>query len=474
MPTVIALDVSLSMARQLTSPELPEPFTYLQLAIHGIHSLLDYFGSFAKLEFVALTAFSSTCEVVLSFTRDFESLKSKLSQLEECDKSCFDSAIQAVNRLVLSEWGSSTPCQVILITDGNLGMASLTLDSPVFSFPCKLTTVVMSKTKTCHPSLKKLVEAPGVGGSIVYPEGLLSHLSVSKVCHQVGEDNYTPFSAVLKMGNLMNKVVLSPAPIPFTKMSDMELTTCSMSSTISVLGFLEVAQVGSPAAVSRHLVLPQESNSTQPSLVEHEEEGGEGKTPSFCVLLHGALKIENYAALCSLGADWYGILYSCSDSKKKSNLMLLALEPGKHSVPWLGNLQQLVSPDLWEHVEPFPLKPVEKKSYALNAVNWIRQASLQSDIQKILRHARKLPDKTVQFYKELNKLKRAAISYGFLELFDGLAAIFERECTLLPGTAHPDCALQLTFAAGLLRKSYVRDPKYVISAMRTNFNNDDE
>ncbi|KAI5718797.1 hypothetical protein M8J76_000464 [Diaphorina citri] len=471
MPAIIAIDVSLSMARQIVSPDSDSSdlCTYLQLAIHGTNSLLDYFSTHAKLEFVALTAFSSTCEVISPFTRDFESLRSKLTQLEECDKTCFDSVVQCVNRLVLSEWGSSTPCQVILLTDGNLGMSSITIEPPVFSFPCKLTSVIISKTKSCHPSLKKLVETPGIGGSIVYPEGLLSRASVAKLCYQVGEDNYTLFNAVLKLGNLTNRVVLSPTPIPFTKMADLELSTWSMSSTISVLGFLEISQIGSPAAVSRHLVLPQESggNGGAPP-VDHEEEGGEGNTPSFCVLLHGAVKVENYAALCNLGSDWYGILYSCADSKKKSNLMLLALEPGKQSVPWLGNLQHLVSPDLWEHVEAFPLKPLEKKSYSLNA------ASLQSDVQKILRHARKLPDKTVQFYKELNKLKRAAISYGFLELFDGLAAIFERECTLLPGTAHPDCALQLTFAAGLLRKPYVRDPKYVISAMRTNFNNEDE
>lgn len=76
--------------------------------------------------------------------------------------------------------------------------------------------------------------------------------------------------------------------------------------------------------------------------------------------------------------------------------------------------------------------------------------------------------------QELNKLKRAAISYGFLELFDGLAAIFERECTLLPGTAHPDCALQLTHVAGLLRKRSVQDPKTSIAAMRTNFLYDED
>ena len=44
----------------------------------------------------------------------------------------------------------------------------------------------------------------------------------------------------------------------------------------------------------------------------------------------------------------------------------------------------------------------EKKSYALNSVVWVRQGGLQSDIQKILRHARKLPDKTQSFYKVNN------------------------------------------------------------------------
>jgi len=75
--------------------------------------------------------------------------------------------------------------------------------------------------------------------------------------------------------------------------------------------------------------------------------------------------------------------------------------------------------------------------------------------------------------QELNRVRRAAIAFGFIELLDGLAAIFERECTLLPGGAHPDCALQLTHAAGLLRKPYSRDIKYNITPLRTKFINDD-
>ena len=47
-------------------------------------------------------------------------------------------------------------------------------------------------------------------------------------------------------------------------------------------------------------------------------------------------------------------------------------------------------------------------------------------LAQVLRHARKLPEKTVQFYKELNRLKRAAVCLGFYELLEGVADICER------------------------------------------------
>jgi hypothetical protein len=75
--------------------------------------------------------------------------------------------------------------------------------------------------------------------------------------------------------------------------------------------------------------------------------------------------------------------------------------------------------------------------------------------------------------QELNRVRRAALSFGFTELLEGLAAIFERECTLLPGAAHPDCALQLTHAAGVLRKPCSRDAQRSITPLRTKFINDD-
>lgn len=58
MPTVIALDVSLSMRRLVlggdTKENLLNEQTRHHLAIHGINTILNYLQNHAKLEFVSL------------------------------------------------------------------------------------------------------------------------------------------------------------------------------------------------------------------------------------------------------------------------------------------------------------------------------------------------------------------------------------------------------------------------------------
>lgn len=54
--------------------------------------------------------------VSIPFTRDFDSIRSKLLVLEEGDKTCIDTAFLGVNQLVLNEWGGcQTPVQIILV-----------------------------------------------------------------------------------------------------------------------------------------------------------------------------------------------------------------------------------------------------------------------------------------------------------------------------------------------------------------------
>ncbi|XP_063221536.1 integrator complex subunit 14 [Bacillus rossius redtenbacheri] len=498
MPTVIVIDVSLSMSEPIELPETGEVVTKQFLAVQGVNTLLDYLAANCKLEYVSVIAFSSLYERVVPFTRDFDSIKEKIQHLGEYSRTSIETALHGVNRMVLGEWGNSTPCQVVLVTDGNRGIGPLSLKDSLatagqrdasapfplpFSFPGQLSVMCVAAPdcpdlRLSLPLYRRLAEAAGAGSTVHVPDAPLGLDSVREMFQKLAENNFSTFVGTLKCGNLSSRVILFPSPQAYHKETDFDVIKRSISNTIDICGFMEVVNVGSPMAVSRHLVLPHPTTKTEAVPadvnleVDSDDESGvdEGKLASFCVLLHGALKVEGMAALCLLADDWFGLVCSWADGKKKSNLMLTVLEPGAGAVPWLGDLRRLGSAEGLPDAAPaFPVRPAEKRSYSQNCVAWIRQAGLQSDIQKILRHARKLPDKTQQFYKELNRVRRAAVSFGFVELLDGLAGVLERECTLLPGAAHPDCALQLTHAASVLRKPYSRDVKYNITPLRTKF-----
>ncbi|CAG9860668.1 unnamed protein product [Phyllotreta striolata] len=503
MPTIILLDVSLSMTKPVQIEDSLETVTRKQLAEVGICAFLDHLSIHSKLEFISLMAFSSLYEERCPFTRDYNVIKAELKNIEDYDKTCIETALHGVNQMVLGEWGNNTACQVLLVTDGNTGLGSNSLKEslatlsqrsaklpfPVpFSFPGKLHIVCLTTPSDSNfvkskPLYQRLIDLTGSDGSILIPDNLHSESSVIGLFQKLADDMYTTFKGTLKCGNMESKIVLSPAPVPYTQVTDFESTTTIISDLIEVCGFISVSDVGSPMAVSRHLILPASSPVKAASPKKQEKPSGEleiidddatdeARIPSFCVLLHGAIRVENVAALVNIGENWFGFVYSWADSKKKSNLMLTILTPGSDAIPWLGDLNHLGSADSFspEQVGGFPVKPLEKRSYSQNGVVWIKQAGLQSDIQKILRHARKLPEKTQQFYKELNRLRKAAISLGFLDLLNGLAYIFEQECLQLPGTAHPDCALQLQHAAEVLRKKQNPDIKYVVMPLKTNYN----
>ena len=80
--------------------------------------------------------------------------------------------------------------------------------------------------------------------------------------------------------------------------------------------------------------------------------------------------------------------------------------------------------------------------------------------------------RNIIFFQELNRLRRSALCLGFHELLDAVSAMLDRECQMLPGTAHPDAALQLTHAANSLRGTMAKDVTQNIMPLRTNFTGD--
>lgn len=505
MPTVILLDASLSMCRRVVMPDASEPYQLRHLAIHGLTYLLDHLNSDCKLEFVALMAYSSLWELIVQFTRDFDSIKGGVMRLECYDKTNVIKALEGAKSVIMEEWGAGVPCQILLVTDGSTGIGSSSLKSTIekylsvkdnedptfplpFPFPCKLHVICISNPSSPSlqvslPLYQKLIDINAGGGQVFVPEGPLSFKTVMQMFLKISDLYYKPFIGNLRCGNLVSNVSLSPPPEPFSKARDFDWIKAEIATDIVICGFIDIADIASPPSFSRHLVLPVQTHkdgSKSPVVKQEASDSAEedpanedGKQPSFCVLLHGSLKVEGMVAICHLGGEWYGMLYSWADSKKKSNLMLSAYEPGVDVIAWLGSFIHMgpVGENSGSEIPTFPIKPSEKRSYSQNCVVWIKQTGLQSDIQKILRHARKLPEKTQNFYKELNRLRRASLSLGFYELLDGMATILDRECTLLPGSAHPDAALQLTHAASALRAS--QDYNTPVMPLRTKFSADD-
>lgn len=523
MPTVIVLDVSLSMSRPVTVCSSGEEFQRRHLAIHGINTLLNFVSVNAKLEFTSLICFSYYWERTVAFTRDFESLKTALTKVELYNKTCIEVALTGVTTVVQEEWGSGVPCQVILVTDGNSGIGTGSVKHSLqtynqrsstdakfplpFPFPAKLHILCIASPgdpdmKMSLPLFQKLVDINDQGGEVYVPDGPLTLKSVQEMFQTFAEKTYMPFLATLQCGNLKCPVQLHPRPEPYDREADFLSIHHQMSDKLEIVGFMDIADVASPPTLSRHLVLPTptrdrnmkpESNSVDEGSKDGSKSGAskdeeddateDGRIPSFAVLLHGSLKVESMVAIVRIAEKWFGMLYSWADSKKKSNLMLSVFEPGLDNIPWLGNLENLapsfILPDPPSFIantsQPlpappqFPVRPGEKRSYAQSCVVWIKDSGLQSDMQKVLRHARKLPDKQQQFYKEMNRIRRAALSFGFHELLEAIAMMLERECTLLPGTAHPSAALQLTHAANGLRLPAAVDISHTIMPLQTNF-----
>jgi len=492
MPTVVLVDTSLSMSRLVrrnpstpTSPVEGSDMEILQVAVQGVQVLLDQLEVHCRLEHLALLQYSSLCQLVAPFTREMDLVRAKLSSLACQDRSSLEVGLQGVVSMVLEEWGTCTPVTLIIVTDGSLGYGTYSLDNLASAgptemrlplpFPCSMSVICLAdkslnsdlkRTRVAYESLFSRLGVESDQSSFHMVEGSLSRKSAEALFREVAALHCTKWCGRLELGpDMATQVQLCPPPKNFSRQKDFTVVRRELSDCLLVRGFLALSDISSPPVYSRHLILPAGS-------LKDKSPEEESKTPNLCVFLHGALKVENMCALVEIGTDWFGVVYSWSDNKKKSSLMLSLFEPGLDPVPWLGPLNRLgPAKDLNETTtSPFPVKSDRKPSYSSSPVVWIKQSGIQSDIQKVLRHARKLPDKTVQFYKELNRLKRAAVCLGFYELLEGVAQICERECTLLPTGVSPDCAIQLTYVAQVLRSPECYHVNHQVIPKLTHFN----
>lgn len=605
MPTVILLDVSLSMCRVIGkhgnggnegSKKSDDGFIEIrQLANVGIGTLLDYLAQNAQLEHTALVVYSSLWEIKHDFTRNHESIKNGIYDLELYDKSNIVNAIRGILDLKLDEWAQNEPINIILVTDGQLHHDYVDLpnsdstgsfhDLPLseiegqFNFPCKIQIVCLISPqdlslKNSLPSYKRLVsiinddhsECPILTSSntrnfkqsaIWLPDSESSEVSIKSVEDlflTISELHYKPYLATLSCGHLCSMVMLSPRPSdasvePLKNDHDdlkkeqslknepketyvnaiSKVRHYKLSNEINICGFLPISEIASPAVLSRHLVIPiqserfdETSKATQilsqdpnaynklfhgfpigdalqiesaykqgpvdiPSSQKTtprssrlaatsssvSPENDSTKQPSFCVMLLNALKQESMVAICIIGKNeetgesWYGMLHSYNDSRRKYCMLLSPFIPSPNPILWLPNLKTMGS-SLLNAELPQPIRDKissnprkHLKSYSSNSVIWLSPESVQTDIQKIVRHSKRSPDRAIHFFKELNRIRKAAISYGFYDVLFGVASILEREKDAM-----------LADQSRSANQEMIRHIDHAITCLRANLNED--
>lgn len=138
MPTIIALDMSLSMHRPAsrTPPSSSssdvddvECQTLLDLAKVGVRSFLNHLDKNSKLEFVSLIGFSSQCDLICPFTRDFQEVLDKLEGVECMDNTNVVAAFKGIASYVQEQWTNSVPINILMITDEGKGDKKCSLKS---------------------------------------------------------------------------------------------------------------------------------------------------------------------------------------------------------------------------------------------------------------------------------------------------------------------------------------------------------
>ena len=157
MPTVVLVDCGLSMGRlagkserevvrpaTARSPQeitIEDDLEIRQLAVQGLSHLLAQVETNCRLEHVAVLTFSSVCEVVISFTRDIEAIRSKLPSISCQDKSLLEAGLAGASSLILEEWGgsaSSLNLNLVILTDGSLGQGPMSLNHLVNVGPVEM------------------------------------------------------------------------------------------------------------------------------------------------------------------------------------------------------------------------------------------------------------------------------------------------------------------------------------------------
>ncbi|CAH8658040.1 unnamed protein product [Dicrocoelium dendriticum] len=253
----------------------------------------------------------------------------------------------------------------------------------------------------------------------------------------------TESEVTIRCGHLFGPVTLSPALH----------ISCSESVqppfSVETFGFLHISDLNNPPVYSRHSVNCSSSEDTGDFLSLLLVSMQETKTVGMCSIFveekPSSLKSK------SIKRVWrYGFLHQFD--AKSPYLMLSIFDKECSGLPWLGQFEHLAPVEDFAGIQlyddregssPFPVLVPDRLSYGafsdsatsgrlpagatepFRYVSWVSSPSMQTDVNKVLRLGRRLPEKSHLFFKELSRICSVSLAYGCPDLLGHIARLTE-------------------------------------------------
>ncbi|XP_063687737.1 integrator complex subunit 14-like [Bolinopsis microptera] len=433
MPTIICIDVSLSMEQKAAEESLLD---------HSLSSLKSFFSNLQTVvpnEFIEIITFSHTPSILVEFTKNTTQLTNSLSEIECQDKTCMKETMELCLK-ECQQWNVLTSTHIVLITDKIPNALKDSIEG--FPYGCSMSLVALTPTTDVNNRAQTFLRSCNLKGKL-YPGPVLGKDSVDRIFESIMLDHYSKFEAALWFGHQTTSVAISPSPdVAHLAGITLKPTPKTFPATLRIHGFIPATDLHNPPYVSRHVLL--HAGPRSPVKVT-------SKTPDLRVILNEGLRAKDCVAIVDIGLGWFGVVSShlpkSERNLKKSNLVFSIIAPNAFS--WLGNpnflgLKRLVSVDKQSNM---PYKEEYSNSYdnkSGSGMVWIKSSTLKQNIMKVVRYAKRLPDKgSAMFLKELNKVRRSILFYGFTDMMDVLCQLLEKEKTPENTEILDNCIAQL-------------------------------
>uniref|UniRef100_A0A1B0BLK4 Integrator complex subunit 14 beta-barrel domain-containing protein n=1 Tax=Glossina palpalis gambiensis TaxID=67801 RepID=A0A1B0BLK4_9MUSC len=179
---------------------------------------------------------------------------------EHGDKLCLLTLMKTVSNILTSNWGTQSQSQVVVFSDCGLGFGKSSIRTFLQNYTGKELDAEFNWLKPL-----KIVKWNFICLGIQNDGYFTMFEMFEKLC----ESNFKPFEVTLKCGDYIRlecPILIWPPLAPYYPLNNSKnAKPLILASKLGVCGYLSLSDIGSPASLSRHLILPKMEKVSRPT-----------------------------------------------------------------------------------------------------------------------------------------------------------------------------------------------------------------